>query len=88
MGSFELLLVAAPSDAVAVRRHRRPYPRPATQAGDTFKPKAISLVLAGGVMAASSTHAVIVTKDMSVPRLFAATFVAQSGSRRKLAASS
>jgi MFS family permease len=48
-------------------------------ASDAYKPKAISLVLAGGIMAGFiGSGTVIFTKDMWAPYLFAATFVAQA----------
>jgi predicted MFS family arabinose efflux permease len=48
-------------------------------ASDTYKPKAISFVLAGGVVAAIiGSTTVIVSKDLWAPHLFAATFIAQS----------
>src|SRR5581483_11318890 len=48
-------------------------------ASDAFKPKAISWVLAGGVLAGViGPWVVIGTKDLWPPYLFAATFVAQS----------
>ena len=52
---------------------------PTDTASDDYKPKAISFVLAGGVMAGViGPPVVIVTKDWWLPHLFAATFIAQS----------
>ena len=52
----------------------------ADTASDAFKPKAISWVLAGGVMAGIiGPQVVIVTKDWWLPHLFAATYLAQVG---------
>ena len=49
-------------------------------ASDGFKPKAISWVLAGGVLAGVvGPQAVIWTKDLFAPILFAGTYVAQAG---------
>ncbi len=52
----------------------------ADTASDAFKPKAISWVLAGGVLAGVvGPQTVIATKDMFAPILFAGTYVAQAG---------
>ncbi len=52
----------------------------ADTASDSFKPKAISWVLAGGVLAGVvGPQTVIFTKDMFSPILFAGTYVAQAG---------
>ena len=79
MGSFELFLVGTFGCGFYSAAHQSYRFAVCDTASDAYKPKAISLVLAGGVMAGfigSST--VIVTKDMWAPHLFAATFVAQS----------
>ncbi len=79
MGSFELFLVGTFGCGFYAAAHQSYRFAVSDTASDAYKPKAISLVLAGGVMAGfigSST--VIVTKDMWPPYLFAATFVAQS----------
>jgi len=52
----------------------------ADTASDAFKPKAISWVLAGGVLAGVvGPQTVIATKDMFAPILFAGTYFAQAG---------
>lgn len=52
----------------------------ADTASDAFKPKAISWVLAGGVLAGVvGPQTVIATKDMFEPILFAGTYLAQAG---------
>ncbi|EFO30357.1 major facilitator transporter [Roseibium sp. TrichSKD4] len=52
----------------------------ADTASDAFKPKAISWVLAGGVLAGIvGPQTVIATKDMFEPILFAGTYLAQAG---------
>jgi MFS family permease len=51
----------------------------ADTASDAFKPKAISWVMAGGVMAGFfGPQLVILTKDLGAPYLFAASYLAQS----------
>ena len=79
IGSFELFLVGTFGCGFYSAAHQSYRFAVCDTASDAYKPKAISLVLAGGVMAGfigSST--VIVTKDMWAPHLFAATFLAQS----------
>lgn len=52
----------------------------ADTASEVFKPKAISWVLAGGVLAGVvGPQTVIATKDMFAPILFAGTYLAQAG---------
>ncbi|MEO0976035.1 MAG: MFS transporter [Pseudomonadota bacterium] len=52
----------------------------ADTASDAFKPKAISWVLAGGVLAGVvGPQTVIATKDMFAPIMFAGTYLAQAG---------
>lgn len=52
----------------------------ADTASDAFKPKAISWVLAGGVLAGVvGPQTVIATKDMFAPIMFAGTYLAQGG---------
>lgn len=52
----------------------------ADTASDAFKPKAISWVLAGGVLAGIvGPQTVIATKDMFAPIMFAGTYLAQAG---------
>src|SRR4029079_16417705 len=78
-GSFLLFLVGTFGCGFYAAAHNS-YRFAATHtASDDYKPKAISFVLAGGVMAGIIGPAVvIVTKDWWVPHLFAATFVAQA----------
>jgi predicted MFS family arabinose efflux permease len=77
--SFGLFLVGAFGCGFYAAAHQS-YRFAATDtASDDFKPKAISFVLAGGVMAGMiGPSVVIVSKDMWPPHLFAATFLAQS----------
>jgi len=77
--SFELFLAGTFGCGFYAAAHQS-YRFAATDtASDKFKPKAISFVLAGGVMAGVIGPAVvIVSKDMWAPHLFAATFIAQS----------
>jgi len=77
--SFELFLAGAFGCGFYAAAHQS-YRFAATDtASDDYKPKAISFVLAGGVMAGVIGPAVvIVSKDMWAPHLFAATFIAQS----------
>jgi predicted MFS family arabinose efflux permease len=79
IGSFELFLLGTFGCGFYAAAHNSYRFAVCDTASDAYKPKAISLVLAGGVMAGiigSST--VIVTKDMWAPYLFAATFVGQA----------
>jgi MFS family permease len=79
MGSFELFLVGTFGCGFYSAAHQSYRFAVCDTASDAYKPKAISLVLAGGVMAGFiGSGTVIVTKDMWAPHLFAATFVAQS----------
>jgi predicted MFS family arabinose efflux permease len=78
-GSFLLFLVGTFGCGFYAAAHNS-YRFAATDtASDDYKPKAISFVLAGGVMAGLIGPAVvIVSKDLWPPYLFAATFIAQS----------
>jgi MFS family permease len=78
-GSFLLFLVGTFGCGVYAAAHNS-YRFAATDvASDQYKPKAISFVLAGGVMAGIIGPAVvIVSQDMWQPHLFAATYIAQS----------
>jgi len=78
-GSFLLFLVGTFGCGVYAAAHNS-YRFAATDvASDHYKPKAISFVLAGGVMAGIIGPAVvIVSQDMWQPHLFAATYIAQS----------
>jgi MFS family permease len=78
-GSFHLFLVGTFGCGVYAAAHNSYRFAACDTASDAFKPKVISFVLAGGVLAGFiGSTTVIVTKDMWVPHLFAATFVAQS----------
>ncbi|MBM3528784.1 MAG: MFS transporter [Alphaproteobacteria bacterium] len=78
-GSFAIFLVGTFCCGIYTAAHNS-YRFAATDAAsDAFKPKVISYVLAGGVIAAViGPSVVIATKDLWQPYLFAATFVAQS----------
>jgi predicted MFS family arabinose efflux permease len=78
-GSFLLFLLGTFCCGFYTAAHNS-YRFAATDAAsDAFKPKAISFVLAGGVVAAFiGPSVVIATKDLWQPYLFAATFVAQA----------
>jgi MFS family permease len=78
-GSFLLFLLGTFGCGFYAAAHNS-YRFAATDtASDGFKPKAISFVLAGGVLAGViGPSIVIVSKDLWPPYLFAATFVAQS----------
>ena len=79
MGSFELFLVGTFGCGFYSAAHQSYRFAVCDTASDAYKPKAISLVLAGGVVAGFiGSGTVIVTKDIWAPHLFAATFVAQS----------
>jgi predicted MFS family arabinose efflux permease len=77
--SFEMFLAGTFGCGFYAAAHQS-YRFAATDtASQDFRPKAISFVLAGGVMAGViGPSLVIVTKDLWPPHLFAATFVAQS----------
>jgi MFS family permease len=79
MGSFELFLVGTFGCGFYSAAHQSYRFAVCDTASDAYKPKAISLVLAGGIMAGFiGSGTVIFTKDMWAPHLFAATFVAQA----------
>jgi MFS family permease len=79
IGSFELFLVGTFGCGFYSAAHQSYRFAVCDTASDAYKPKAISLVLAGGIMAGFiGSGTVIVTKDMWAPHLFAATFLAQS----------
>jgi MFS family permease len=79
-GSFAIFLLGTFCCGIYTAAHNA-YRFAATDAAsDGFKPKAISFVLAGGVVAAIiGPSVVIATKDLWQPYLFAATFVVQAG---------
>jgi MFS family permease len=78
-GSFVLFMVGTFGCGFYAAAHNS-YRFAATDtASDEYKPKAISFVLAGGVMAGIiGPSVVILTKDAWPPYLFAATFVGQA----------
>jgi MFS family permease len=79
-GSFWLFCVGAFCGGFYAAGHQSYRFAAADTASDAFRPKAISWVLTGGVIAAFiGANLVIVTKDIWQPYLFAATYVAQSG---------
>jgi len=78
-GSFLLFLVGTFGCGIYAAAHNSYRFAACDTASDDYRPKAISFVLAGGVMAGFiGSTVVIVTKDWWVPHLFAATFIAQS----------
>lgn len=78
-GSFELFLLGTFGCGFYAAAHNSYRFAACDTASDAFKPRAISMVLAGGVLAGFiGSGTVIATKDLWVPYLFAATFVAQS----------
>jgi predicted MFS family arabinose efflux permease len=78
-GSFLLLLAGAFGCGFYAAAHNSYRFAATDSASDEFKPRAISFVLGGGVLAALiGPSVVIATKDLWQPYLFAATFVAQS----------
>jgi predicted MFS family arabinose efflux permease len=77
--SFELFLVGTFGCGFYAAAHQSYRFAACDTASDDYKPKAISFVLAGGVLAGVIGPAVvIVTKDWWLPHLFAATFIAQA----------
>jgi MFS family permease len=79
IGSFELFLLGTFGCGFYAAAHNSYRFAVCDTASDAYKPKAISLVLAGGVLAGFiGSGTVIVTKDMWAPYLFAATFVGQA----------
>jgi len=79
VGSFSLLLLGTFCGGLYAAAHQSYRFAAADTASDTFRPKAISWVLAGGIFAAIiGPQLVIFTKDLLSPYLFAATFLGQS----------
>ena len=78
-GSFALFCLGAFCGGFYAAGHQS-YRFAATDtASDSFRPKAISWVLTGGVAAAFiGANLIIATKDLWPPYLFAATYIAQS----------
>src|SRR5262245_6619753 len=79
LGSFALFIVAAFCAGLYAAAHQS-YRFAATDtASDSFRPKAVAWVLAGGVFAGVlGPQLVIATKDAWPPHLFAATYLAQA----------
>lgn len=79
IGSFWLFLTGAFCAGFYAANHQSYRFAAADTASDAFKPKAISWVLAGGVVAGFlGPQLVIVSKDMWPPYLFAATYIGQA----------
>jgi len=78
-GSFLLFNVGAFFSGLYAAAHQAYRFAAADTASDAFRPKAISWVLIGGVLAAIvGPQVVIATKDLLPPYLFAATYLAQA----------
>ncbi|HET7848886.1 MAG TPA: MFS transporter [Pseudolabrys sp.] len=78
-GNFWLLLAGTFCGGVYAAAHQSYRFAAADTASETFRPKAVSWVLAGGVFAALlGPQLVIHTKDLLSPHLFAASYLAQS----------
>jgi MFS family permease len=78
-GSFSLFCLGAFCGGFYAAGHQSYRFAAADTASDAFRPKAISWVLTGGVIAAFiGANLVIATKDLWQPYLFAATYLAQS----------
>jgi MFS family permease len=78
-GSFGIFNVGAFFSGLYASAHQAYRFAAADTASETFRPKAISWVLIGGVFASViGSQLVIVTKDMWQPYLFAATYIGQS----------
>jgi MFS family permease len=78
-GSFALFLFGAFCGGLYAAAHQSYRFAAADTASESFKPKAISWVLAGGVFAGLiGPQLVIFTKDLWPPYLFAASFLAQA----------
>ncbi|MFN3351286.1 MFS transporter [Pseudorhodoplanes sp.] len=78
-GSFVLFNIGAFFSGLYAAAHQAYRFAAADTASDAFRPKAISWVLIGGVLAAIvGPQVVIATKDMLPPYLFAATYLAQA----------
>jgi MFS family permease len=79
-GSFFLLNIGTFFSGLYAAAHQAYRFGAADTASDSFRPKAISWVLVGGVFAGVlGPQVVIATKDLWPPYLFAASFVAQAG---------
>jgi predicted MFS family arabinose efflux permease len=79
IGSFPLLLLGTFCGGLYAAAHQSYRFAAADTASESFRAKAVSWVLAGGVFAAViGPQLVIFTKDMLSPHLFAASFIGQS----------
>jgi MFS family permease len=79
IGSFPLLLAGTFCGGLYAAAHQSYRFAAADTASESFRAKAISWVLAGGIFAAViGPQLVIFTKDMLSPHLFAASFLGQS----------
>jgi predicted MFS family arabinose efflux permease len=79
IGSFPLLLLGTFCGGLYAAAHQSYRFAAADTASESFRAKAVSWVLAGGVFAAViGPQLVIFTKDMLSPHLFAASFLGQS----------
>jgi predicted MFS family arabinose efflux permease len=79
IGSFPLLVVGTFCGGLYAAAHQSYRFAAADTASESFRAKAVSWVLAGGVFAAViGPQLVIFTKDMMSPHLFAASFLGQS----------
>jgi MFS family permease len=78
-GSFALFCAGAFCGGFYAAGHQSYRFAAADTASEAFRPKAISLVLVGGVAAAFvGPNLIIFTKDMWAPYMFAATYIGQS----------
>jgi MFS family permease len=78
-GSFTLFLIGAFFSGLYAAGHQSYRFAAADTASEAFKPKAISWVLAGGVLAGVlGPQILIATKDLWPPYLFAASYLAQA----------
>lgn len=78
-GSFWILLLGTFCGGLYAAAHQSYRFAAADTASESFRPKAVSWVLAGGVFAALiGPQLVIFTKDLMPPHLFAASFLGQS----------
>ncbi len=78
-GSFVLFLVGAFCGGLYAAAHQSYRFAAADTASDSFRPKAVSWVLAGGLFAGLiGPQLIIFTKDFWAPYLFAATFLGQA----------
>ena len=78
-GSFALFLVGSFCGGLYAAAHQSYRFAAADTASESFRPKAVSWVLAGGLFAGLiGPQLIIVTKDFWAPYLFAATFLGQA----------